>query len=69
MIQLKVTQVQQDMSLQIFDLNGRQVIFDNIRQINGNINTSLNLTNLPKGVYLLKLNNSKQSGVQKILII
>jgi photosystem II stability/assembly factor-like uncharacterized protein len=54
--------------MQIMDVNGRLVYTQTIEKHTSTNSFSVDLTNQPKGQYILKLNNGKETAVKRILI-
>ncbi len=50
-------------SLQVFDVNGRVLLYQNLNSINGKINTS----NLPVGMYLFKITSNEGTSISKLV--
>ncbi len=57
-------------SLKLYDLSGREILtlIEGIRQV-GVHTTMLNGTNLPSGLYLLRLESAEQTFTQKVMLI
>ena len=54
------------LQLKLADLNGR-ILKEEIRQLSGNSSTILDISNLPKGVYVLILQNSNEILYRKFI--
>ncbi len=66
MLNIRINQYSGNLSIQIIDINGRQVY--NQTDQNFNIEKSINLSALQKGMYVLKLTNSNINYTEKIII-
>jgi hypothetical protein len=52
-------------TITVINMNGKAVMNKNINYIN---DTKLNVSNLPSGIYILKLSNSKETLMKKLII-
>ncbi len=52
-------------TLSVFDINGRLVI---TKVMNNTTDTELNVSNLPSGIYTLKLTNSEETQMKKLIV-
>lgn len=66
MLNIRINQFIGNLSIQVVDVNGR-IVYNQANQ-NFNIEKSINLSSLQKGMYLLKLNGSNLNYTEKIII-
>ena len=57
----------EQMQLTIRDMEGK-LVYNEALNVNGNFNKTMNLSELSKGVYFLRLQNDKESKVEKLII-
>lgn len=55
-------------TVRVTDLNGQQIYREFIRDFDGNFNKQVDLSDAPRGTYLLSINQNDQIYTQKILI-
>ena len=55
-------------AIQLYDLNGR-VVYEQALPLSSQTHWEIKTTNLPTGVYFLRLSNSKQSQTHRVLIL
>ena len=68
-VNMNISGTQNDLNLALFDINGRVVYNVKINSKYQNLKKVLDLSSLPKGIYLVNLWNSNQKYVSKILLI
>ncbi len=56
-----------DLSIEITDALGKKIYFKNIPSFKGSMETSIDLTTWPKGIYTLTIKNSKGNASKKIV--
>jgi len=57
------------MKVQVFDLNGRRLMWQERRTTIGQQIFSINITSLVKGVYFVELANGKKRGIAEIIVL
>lgn len=68
-LNIKLNNISNQLNLQLINLNGRIVYTDKMNSGNGNESKKLDLSKFAKGVYFVRLFNSNQNMVKKILVI
>jgi len=58
----------QNMTISIHDLNGRMITANDFRPSTGLFKTEMNVSNLDRGVYLIKVSGDKLNTIQKLII-
>ena len=66
---LNVKGSSEDIFIEVFDFNGRRLFVMDLDAKSSSITQQLNLSGLPKGMYLVKVYNSQQADVKKLLLI
>lgn len=64
---LQISGINTQTRLTIIDIQGRIIKKERIKPTNNSINTIIDLTNQPKGIYYIKLENQTTSRVEKII--
>lgn len=64
-IHVNYTSANDNSTLSIFDINGRVVM---TKTMNNTTDTELNVSNLPSGIYTLKLTNSEETQMKKLIV-
>ena len=57
-----------ELTINIFDIQGKEVFNALDKNISSNYNKQINLEGLSKGLYYIKLNTSKGVNIQKLVI-
>ena len=57
----------QPSSIQLLDLTGREVMSEMVNTIKESSQTSIDISSLQTGVYILRVNNQTQSAVYKVV--
>ncbi|MCA0931045.1 T9SS type A sorting domain-containing protein, partial [Lutimonas saemankumensis] len=68
-VNFRVTGIEKQSELKIYDINGRLVFFDKISDLLILKQITYNLSELPKGVYIVHVSNSIKQITTKILLI
>ncbi|QLE01506.1 proprotein convertase P-domain-containing protein [Galbibacter sp. BG1] len=58
--------INKEASISVYDISG-QLVFSNTYKTNGNGKIELNLSNLPSGLYLMKIDNEETSKTLKVI--
>ncbi len=60
--------VDKDMNMIIYDIRGKQIMNEILKPNNNSISTTINTSNLPKGLYSIKISNDKFCKTEKLII-
>ncbi|MEL4455495.1 T9SS type A sorting domain-containing protein [Lutimonas vermicola] len=69
LVKLNITGAEKTLDMEVFDMNGRLIHKEKIDARYEQINKDIDLSRLPKGMYLLRLHNMEQNVVSKILFV
>lgn len=64
---LQLSGINKEVKLMIIDVNGRIINTQTIKSSNNNIETTIDLNSLPKGVYYIKLQGDKFNKTEKLI--
>ena len=69
LVNLAINGSHDSITVEFFDINGRIVHKEILKGSNVQINKSIDLSGLPKGMYILRISKFKKSLVKKVLIV
>jgi hypothetical protein len=69
LVNMNITGASSDLELVLFDINGRALHSESLQSRFQSINQQIDLSRLPKGLYFIRISNSDQSLVSKILLV
>ena len=67
-VSMENAQTQDDFILTVYTIGGKQIVYHNLKNINGKYTYDLDMNYVAKGVYLLRIGNDKTGRVAKIIV-
>jgi len=68
LVSLKSEFMKDDMTIEVYTVEGKRIVYHNLKNINGKYTYDLDLRFVSKGVYLLKIGNNQVGKIKKILV-
>ncbi len=68
LVVLNTTKIKSDLDLEVFDINGQQIVYHTLKNNNGQYTYDLDLRYVAKGVYMVKIGNDKFVKIKKIIV-
>jgi len=67
-ISMSSTSLKDILNLTVYTIGGKQIVYHDLKNVNGKYSYDLNMTYVAKGVYLLRIGNDKGGKIKKIIV-
>jgi len=69
MLNVKVSNIEKELFLTLMSLNGSVIYADKINLKQGSVSKQIDLSKFAKGIYFVRLHNSNQNTIKKLMVI